>query len=32
VLVHRRGYQSPALDALQTALTSGEAHRPATST
>jgi len=32
VLVHRRGYQSPALDALRTALTSGEAHRPAAST
>ena len=32
VLVHRRGYQSPALDALRIALTSGEAHRPAAST
>lgn len=32
VLVHRRSYQSPALDALRTALTSGEAHRLAAST
>ncbi|KRB30307.1 LysR family transcriptional regulator [Acidovorax sp. Root70] len=32
VLVHRRGYQSPALDALRAALTAGKAPRPATST
>ena len=32
VLVRRRGYQSPALDALHAALTAGEAPRPTAST